>query len=358
MRNIRYCIIAFCIGFSFISDLSADEEWTMISREWDTAMNEAMTGNAGPQRLETAAQALRAWRERQGPGYKWENEQQRGKFDLIDYHLADAWTRVGDYGRALALLEKEIQSYADSGGVFLHNTRNPDSFAMDVFELHSEIMSHTGNTNSIPNSGYLVFRSMGSDGKPRYVFVFQPYDEEEGGVSVGNLAADEERRTIQLTSPGENGRYKLADRAQVVAKKGRFTVGTREGDAETTVILGGVSKFVEYIGSGVPVVRNSSQETISLRVLDGKIEQPIQVLGLPSVLKKSSAAPPVDKAKTGANQGPNPNPLRASYPDQSQADRKGELTTPRWVATACLIGALILILGGMALWRRCSRRPS
>lgn len=266
-----------------------------IAAEWDAAEARLISDEGSPQALEMAAQKLRAWRNLQGHEFNWENEQQREKWELLDFKLAKAWLRAGEYKKSLAYLQKEAATYQESKGRFLENTRNPSSFATDVFALHSEIMAHTGVTTSILGSGYDVFTASSEGEPPAFAFVYGSDGEFQSEFTTEGVEANEQKKMIYLFEPDAQGRYAVADRAQVIADRVRFTVSARKSGTENYLVLGGIKKVIEYKPtSGYPDVTVSPLGQIELRVGAGKIEQPraaIERMTAPQQDKGSSTAP-------------------------------------------------------------------
>jgi hypothetical protein len=181
-----------------------------------------------------------------------ENQHQIESFELLDYRVAEAWARAGNYDEALVYLQQEVNSYvnpegaySDSKGGFLDNTRNPYRFAWEVFALHSEIMAHTGIVREISGSGYKVFDVSTKEQSPMYAFVHEPVEEEEGGVRIDGLGEDEQRQLIEMTAPNEKGHYQVVSSAQVVSKRNGLQITTQSSDGKPQLCLTGVTKFFE-----------------------------------------------------------------------------------------------------------------
>lgn len=275
--------------------LAVGEDYREILSAWRAAEARSASGEGGPQAMEEAAQKIRAWKKQQGPDFNWENEQQRASFELIEFALAKAWTRAGNYNKALEYLEKEASAYQTAEGHFLENTRDPSLFAKDVFALHSEIMAHTGVTGSIPGSGYDVFATLSEGKSPGFVFVYGSDGEFQSDFTTEGVEANEQKKMIYLFEPDAQGRYAVADRAQVIADRARFTVSARKNGAESYLVLGGIKKVIEYKPtSGYPDVRVSPLAQIELRVGAAKIEQPLAAIERAATPQKdqgASAAP-------------------------------------------------------------------
>lgn len=300
--NLPIKVITSIASLAFLMPVMAfGEGLREIAAEWDAAEARFISGEGAPQALEKAAQKLRVWQNQQGREFNWENEQQREKWELLDFKLAKAWLRAGEYTKSLAYLQKEAAKYQDSKGRFLENTRNPSSFATEVFALHSEIMAHTGVTASILGSGYDVFTASSEGEPPAFAFVYGSDGEFQSDFSTEGVAANEQKKMIYLFEPDAQGRYAVADRAQVIADRVRFTVSARKNGAESYLVLGGIKKVIEYKPtSGYPDVTISPLGQIELRVGDGKIEQPLAAIERAATSQKDggASATPIKTAVT------------------------------------------------------------
>ena len=112
----------------------------------------------------------------------------------------------------------------------------------------------------------------------------------------------------------------------------------------------GISKFVEYIGDHVPVVRPSPRSEIALRIIGDDIEQPLQVLNLPSAAKD-----PQIKSGTGtADPDPTGEPARSSHMSQVSQPKAPSIANPLpawlWPVTA------VALLAGAAQWLWLNRK--
>ena len=260
----------------------SDDAARAISADYKSALGDEGPAGYDPRRVIETARKYKEFLSLKPETPLQSHLQKKGRESMLDFAMATAWSRVGDHDKALECLTEEVRSRTADGGIFLQNTRNPESFAMDVFRLHSEVMAHTGGQTLIPGAGYEVFEIPSTDGSKRFAFVFEPRYSEEGGVQVGNVGVDEERRIIQLTKPKTTGGYELASRAQVVARKGAFSIEMVRNGGGSEFKLGGITKFIDYIGQGVPVVRPSPRQDIVLRLNGDKIEQPMEVLATQS----------------------------------------------------------------------------
>jgi hypothetical protein len=271
--------------------LAAGEDYRQILAEWRAAESLSTSGLGRVQAMELAAQKMRTWQKQKGADFNWDNEQQRASFDLIEFALAKAWSRAGNYNKALEYLEKEASTYLKSEGGFLESTRDPSSFAKEVFALHSEIIAHTGVTSSIPGSGYEVFAAASDDKSPAFVFVHGSDGEFQSEFTTEGVEANEQKKMIYLFEPDAQGRYAVADRAQVIADRARFSVSARKNGAVSYLALGGIKKVIEYKPtSGYPDVRVSPLGQIELRVGAGKIEQPLAAIERVATPQKDQGA--------------------------------------------------------------------
>lgn len=275
----KQSIILLASFISVMPSLALGEDYPEILSAWRAAEARSASGEGGPQAMEEVAQKIRAWKKQQGPDFNWENEQQRASFELIEFAIAKAWTRAGNYNKALEYLEKEASAYQTAEGRFLENTRDPSLFAKDVFALHSEIMAHTGVTGSIPGSGYDVFATVSEGKSPAFVFVYGSDGEFQAEFATEGVEANEQKKMIYLFEPDAQGHYAVADRAQVIADRVRFTVSGRKSGTENYLVLDGIKKVIEYKPtSGYPDVTVSPLGQIELRVGAGKIEQPLAAI--------------------------------------------------------------------------------
>lgn len=359
-ESITAVIRLFMIVLSLFVVASQAEETDLnaVSSEWTAALQESTTRGSNAttaQRLEKAVQALREWKAKQGMTFMPANQQQEDLFHLLDFRLAQAWVNSRDHEKALTYLQREVFSHVESNSRFLDNTRNPAAFAQDVFVLHSEIMARTGAVSSIPGAGYEVFDVSSKGGPPSFAFVHEPVESDEGGVAIEGVAEDEQRQVIELISPDESGRYKITDRAQVIGKQDGVSVVGQSTDGKPTLLLNGVSKFIEYKGDfGVPIVRQSSANSFQLAIDGGKIEQP----GNAVKGKKPNAIPQTEKkqrSQVPAVQSNSPSSVQPAAPTKPNEQRP-EPSTPaalpplptRWpvvaVAIVAVLGLLWLLL--------------
>lgn len=319
--------------------LAVGEDYREILSAWRVAEAKSISGAGGPQAMEEAAQKLRAWQKQQGPDFNPQDEQQRASLDLIEFALAKAWERAGDYNKALEHLKRE--ALENGGGGLLESTRNPSSFAKSVFALHSEIMSHTGVTSSIPGSGYDVF-AVAPEAKPHeFVFVYGSDGEFQSDFTTEGVEANEQKKMIYLFEPDAQGRYAVADRAQVIADRARFTVSARKNGAESYLVLGGIKKVIGYKPtSGYPDVTVSPLGQIELRVGAGKIEQPlaaIERVTAPQQDKGSSTTPSKAAATT-------PSPSVSLPPTKIKASEAAKLAPLAEEPTSSTPWSIIVIL--------------
>lgn len=292
-------------ALAFWEGAAADENKRAVYAEWDAAQAEFVSGKPNPRRLETAAEELRALAR---PKH-WENEQERSRFDLIDFTISKSWLNAGDHQKSLAYLKAEVAHHQISGSQFLQSTRNPEAFAREVFVHHSEIIAGTGNEQSIQGAGYHVIRVSGGDKFHQLAFVYPPAGTEENGIIVQGLLDHEERQTICLTGADSSGKCRVLDRAVVIAERGRFAASAKQADGKTSLALGGITKVIEFIGEfGAPVVRPSPRRELELLVSKGKIEQPV------AALARLGIASEVDPALLNESQ-PEPGESRSSEVD-------------------------------------------
>lgn len=302
--------------------LAVGEDYREILSAWRAAEARSASGDGGPRAMEEAAQKLRAWQKQQGPDFNPQDEQQRASLDLIEFALAKAWERAGDYNKALEHLKREA---LENGGGLLESTRNPSSFAKSVFALHSEIMAHTGVTGSIPGSGYDVFATLSEGKSPAFVFVYGSDGEFQSDFTTEGVEANEQKKMIYLFEPDAQGRYAVADRAQVIADRVRFTVSARKNGAESYLVLGSIKKVIEYKPtSGYPDVTVSPLGQIELRVGAGKIEHPlaaIERVTAPQQGKGSSTTPSKAAVTT-------PSPSVSLPPTKDKPSETAKLAAP------------------------------
>ena len=324
----------------FINMANADENYKQITTNWDQALAESRSDTVNINKIEAAASAMKILRDAKSADVPWENEQDRARFDLIDFRLALILAKAGEHEKARDALKAEIFTKTRDNGIFLHNTRDPDQFAMDVFQLHSEIMANTGYV-SMPGSGYEVFELTNPDSNPSYAFSFQPLGKDEAGVNVENIGNDEERHIIQVTKSKPNGGYEFASRAQLISRKGEFAITLIQQNDEAAFQIGGIVKYVEYIGEGIPLVRNSPVSDLILRIKGSEIEQPkdaIHSLQLKIDPPKRDTKNSIDSE----NHSSNPNSPQTVTTEQSgnALSKQGESRSTAWIYS--LTGLVVL----------------
>ncbi|MCW1925894.1 hypothetical protein OKA05_25265 [Luteolibacter arcticus] len=252
------------------------EAYRKADEEWTAAELANRDGKSDPARLDAAARVLRPLikiKEAEGPPAMTVPESMR--FMLMDWKIAEAWTAAGDHKKALQYLKAQ----AAQPGVFLHETRNPNYFARDVFMLHSEIMAGTGKVADIPHSGYQVFKGPSSEGVSRYVFVWEPEGDDIGGVLVQGMAEDEQRHEITLVECGPAKPCRCVDSAQVISKRGKLKASTASRSDQLVLVLDGVSKIVEFKGEFlIPFVHPSKRTKIELYMDEDDLEQPLEAI--------------------------------------------------------------------------------
>lgn len=338
--NPTVCFVVLCCVPRLWAQIP-DEAGAKVGEEWRRVKNATYEGDVNPVEVVHVGEKVKEYLKSAplASQSRWWLQ-----YELVDYTAARAWTNVGDYRKAYGHLVAEAATQQVRGVPFLHNTRNHDSFALDVFALHSAIMANTGDIAAIPQTGYTVFETSVHEGKPRFAFVFQPSGLEEYGVLVDNVDASEERWVIQVTKPVVSGGYTPASRIYVIAKRGHFSIKLSRSEEGTALVLGGISKFVEYIGDHVPVVRPSPRSDIALRIVGDDVEQPLQALNMPSVVKD----PPQESLSGIANPDSPSAPEQSSQtpPDvQPKAPSVAKpLPTWLWPATAAVL------LVGASLW--------
>ncbi|WP_341405592.1 hypothetical protein [Luteolibacter soli] len=253
-----------------------DEAWRAILGRWKQASEKEIKGVEDAFDLEASAKEVRAWISagaREMEPVTERSARQKYSYIAFDFIVAKGWAAAGDYEKAL----RYLKAGAAQPGVFLHETRNPNYFALDVFKLHAEIMARTGKVFDIPYSGYQVFAGPSSKGVSRYAFVWEPEGDEIGSITVQGVDEDEQRFEITLLECGPDKRCRYGDSAQVVSKRGRLKVSTAERRDGFVLVLRGVTKFVEFKGElMVPFVRPSERAKIELRLdREDGIEQPV-----------------------------------------------------------------------------------
>ncbi len=281
----------------------SDSEAKSISLQWREARDSAYNGSSKVEDVIRAAERYRRLLGEEPTNRLIRNIQEKGQEETIDYVTALAWRNAGDYPKAYDSLVAQAR---DDGKGFLQNTRSPDYFAIGVFNLQSEIMEHTGEAAPIPGALYETFLVPGPARKPRFVFLFQPKDNEERGMVVEGMAPGEERRAIILTGKDETtGRFRKVDDAQVIVRPGNFTVKSNEANGVASLRMTGVTKFLEFVGTVSHVVRESPTDHLVLKVGDGKIQQPVEALGIQTTPRSTPAIsgevppppPPAEKVK-------------------------------------------------------------
>ncbi len=229
-----------------------------------------------PQRLEDASARMHEWRAQEGEKELHNlTQQQADTFELLDFRVAEAWAAAGNYQKAAFWLKSEgVRSAAAPRGILDH-TRNPDPFAGVVFALHAKIMAATGKFFEFPGAGYKVFQVSPVGNPPSYLFVYEPPYNEVSSVTIP--LADEERiHIIQLASPG---RYQMPGRSLLIGKRKGSSVTAKPSATGFSLVFRGITKVTELKGEFlVPHVLRSPRERIELKVIDGKIEQPLQAL--------------------------------------------------------------------------------
>jgi hypothetical protein len=252
------------------------EDYRKAEEEWKAAGAANRDGKSDPARFEAATLKLRPLmriREEEGPPWRTVPESER--YWVMYWQVAEAWAAAGDYKKSLQYLKAQ----AAQPGVFLHETRNPNYFALDVFKLHSEIMARTGKVADIPYSGYQVFEGPSSKGVTRYVFVWDPEGDDIGGVLVQGMAEDEQRHEITLFECGPDKRCRYISCAEVISKRGKLNASTAFRSGQFVLVLNGVSKFMEFKGEFmVPFVHPSKWTKIELRIDEGNLEQPLEAI--------------------------------------------------------------------------------
>lgn len=221
--------------------------------------------------------------------------------ELVDFTAALAWAKAGNYERAVESFAAEASTQAALKRIFLENTRQPEAFARDVFSLHSLLLSKTPRAKNIANLGYDFFEIETANNVKAFAFVYGSDGEFQSDFTTEGVEANEQKKMIYLFEPDAEGRYAVADRAQVIADRSRFSVSARKNGTESHLVLGGIKKVIEYKPtSGYPDVRGSPLSQIELRVGAGKIEQPLAAI-------ERSATPQKD-------QGATTTPIRTAVP--------------------------------------------
>ena len=258
------------------------EEWKKVAgdyqraeEKWRAAGEANKDGKIDPARLEAAVRALKPLlkiRRKEGP-YLTGGEE--GRLELMDWVAAKAWADAGKYEDSLRCLKAQ----AAEGGI-LGCTRNPNSFAIDVFALHAKIMAETGKVTAIPDSGYKVFAVPSAQGLSRYAFVWEPEGEFIGDMEVRGVAEDEQRKAITLFECGKSRACNYVGSAQVVSKRDNLKVSLASRPGRSVLVLAGVVKVLEFKGEfHVPFVHPSPQTKIELRLdLADDLEQPLDAI--------------------------------------------------------------------------------
>jgi len=278
-RHLTWLVLLLqCLPTAF----AESEKWQKVAgdyrkaeEEWEAAGAANRDGKSDPARLEAATLKLRPLmriREEEGP--PWQNEQERERFELMDWTVAKDWADAGKYEDSLRCLKAQ----AAKGGI-LQCTRNPNYFAIDVFALHAKIMAETGEVADIPNSGYKVFAVPAAQGLSRYAFVWEPEGDDIGGVLVEGLAKDEQRQEITLFECGPSRLCHYVGDAQVVSKRDKLKVSAAARPGGSVLALTGVVKVLELKGEGrSPFVHPSPRSKIELRIDAGDLEQPLDAI--------------------------------------------------------------------------------
>jgi len=262
---------------TLVSLHAQDASEQMVRASWKAAKAAAYSQTSDPAAVTEAANAMRNVLSRQAASP--EDGRSLMASELLDFTLALFKAKAGDYGGAYQSLLAEIAAQKNAQRTLLANTRNPAAFARDVFALHSEIMAHTGNITTLPDSGYNVFDVSPKGGPPSFAFVYEPLGSDEGGVAIEGVAESEQRLMIELSTPNETGLYKITDRAQVIGKRDGVSILAQSPDGKPKLRLSGVSKLIEYKGDfGVPIVHHSPASIFELAIDRGSIVQPIDAV--------------------------------------------------------------------------------
>lgn len=268
--------------------------------------------------------------------------------ELVDFTAALAWAKAGNFERASESLAAEASTQAALKRVFLENTRQPEAFARDVFSLHSLLLSKTPSAKNIANLGYDFFEIETANNEKAFVFVYGSDGEFQAEFATEGVEANEQKKMIYLFEPDAQGRYVVADRAQVIADRARFSVSARKNGNESHLVLGGIKKVIEYQPtSGYPDVRVSPLGQIELRVGAGKIEQPLAAIERAATPQKDQGTS-VTPTKTAVTTAPSPSlpptkakPIEAAKPPAPSMEPTS--STP-WSVVAVLIVAAIGLL--------------
>ena len=259
--------------------------------------------------------------------------------ELVDFTAALAWAKAGNYERASESFAAEASTQATLNRVFLENTRQPDAFARDVFSLHSLLLSKTPKAKNIANLGYDLFEIETANKEKAFVFVYGSDGEFQAEFTTEGVEANEQKKMIYLFEPDAEGRYTVADRAQVIADRARFSVSARKNGTENHLMLGGIKKVIIYKPtSGYPDVRVSPLGQIELRVGAGKIEQPLAAIERAAKPNKDqgAAATPTKTALTTA--------LNLSLPPQAKPSEAAKPPAPSEEPTLSSPWSVIVIL--------------
>ena len=320
------------------ADQSDDDLEKMTAAAWRNAKQEAYSGRGNPADITKAGIAYKEMLARPSTTLLGTHLREKGTEEIVDFVIALAWANDGDYRKAREYLVSEANSHKNPNAPFLHRTRNHDAFALEVFKLESAIMAHTENPTPIDGGGYDAVGIRTPDGAQCFVFSFVPSDNEENGVVVGETSDTEEHRVLQMTAPGKNGKYEPVSRAYVIAERGAFSMRTARDAVGTKLLLSGISKVVDFIGEGVPVVHPSPHRKIELRVVGESIEQPLHALGM-----RSGTA-----SETVLHEGTR---VESAHPGEPCAPFKS--TTRNLVAVGAAAVVLVLLFAGYGVlyWR-------
>lgn len=145
--------------------------------------------------------------------------------------------------------------------------------AKTVVESGTELRNFLLNSAS---STLNFFKIKTANGGKACIFVYDSDGEFQSEFVTEGVEANEQKKMIYLFESDEQGCYKVADRAQVIADRSRFNVSARKNGTESFLILGGIKKVIKYKQtSGYPDVKVSPLDQIELRVGSGRIERPV-----------------------------------------------------------------------------------
>lgn len=342
---------AFVLALSFAAlSLAADNPQSSTEKTWSawrTAKESAY--DSAPVNAASVADAGVALKNMlQSDPATAEASRDRIAVELVDFTAALAWAKAGNFERASESLAAEVSTQAALKRVFLENTRQPEAFARDVFSLHSLLLSKTPRAKNIANLGYDFFEIETANNEKAFAFVYGSDGEFQAEFATEGVEANEQKKMIYLFEPDAQGHYAIADRAQVIADRARFSVSARKNGTESHLVLGGIKKVIEYKPtSGYPDVRVSPLGQIELRVGAGKIEQPLAAIERAATPQKDQGAP-ATPTKTAVTPAPSlslpPTKAKPSEAAKPPAQSLEPTSATQWLVWAVLTVAAVGLL--------------